>query len=110
MKKSVKFIALALALLSVMLVFASCAKKVKGGSYEGPTATFTFKGGKVDVKGLTGSASGKYEIKDGKITITLEEYEGGSISEAAMKVYDGSFNYEETDAGIKIGGVEYKKK
>lgn len=110
MKKSIRFIALALALLTVMLVFTSCGSKVKGGTYEGPTATFTFKGGKVEVKGLTGSASGKYTIKDGKITITLEDFEGGSISEAAMKVYDGSFNYEKTDAGIKIGGVEYKKK
>lgn len=58
MKKSIRFIALALAVLSVMLVFASCGKKLSG--------TYT---GKADLFGLAG-ASVTYKFSGKKVTIT----------------------------------------
>lgn len=105
MKKSIKILALVLAVLTVVTVLASCGLS---GSYKGPTATFKFSGSKITIKGTTGEATGKYKIKDGKITIELDDIEGGLLS-GAMKVYNGTFDYEKTDDGIKVGGVEYKK-
>ncbi len=112
MKKSIKILALALVAVMLCLSLAACGKKLSG-TYSaealGTGATYEFKGSKVTiaVKALgaeIASVEGKYSIKDDKIT-----FEFDSDNEDVEK-YDGTFDFEETDDGIKIGIVEYKKK
>ncbi len=112
MKKSVRILSIALALLMVTFVFASCGKTLSGtysAEVLGSGATYEFKGSKVTitVKALgaeLASVEGTYKIKDDKITITLDS------DDEDAKEYAGTFDFEETDDGIKIGIVEYKKK
>ncbi len=108
MKKTVRIMVLVMAVLTVVLVLASCGNKLSG-DYATAVTTYSFSGSKVTIKGVTGEASGEYEIKDGKITITLDDVSGGIVADA-MKIYEGTFDFEETDNGIKIAGVEYTKK
>ncbi len=112
MKKSIRIVAIAMALLMVAFVFASCGKTLSG-SYSaeiaGTGATYTFKGSKVTItyKVLgteAASFEGTYKIKDDKITITLD-----SDDKDAEK-YSGTHDFAETENGIKIGIIEYTKK
>ena len=119
MKKSVKFLALAVAVLMLCMAFASCGKKLSG-EYKldatiagtGAVTTYDFSGSKVTVtietKALgqvTGTVEleGKYSIKDDKITFEFESEKDDA------KEYAGTFDFKETDDGIKIGLFEYKK-
>ena len=111
MKKFTKVIAIVLVLATLVCVFASCGKKIKG-RYEstvfGIGTCLEFKGSKVlaqfKLGGYYGDAvEGKYEIKDGKITITFE-----GDSEDAKKL-EGTFDFEEGEGYIKIGLVKYTK-
>ena len=111
MKKFTKVIALVLVLSTLVCVFASCGKKLSG-KYEatafGTGTCLTFKGGKVSAQfkllGSYGDAvEGKYQIKDGQITITFE----GDDKDA--KALEGTFDFEEGDNYIKIGLIKYTK-
>ena len=108
----VKAIAIALALVTVACVFASCGKTLKG-TYEadafGTGTSLTFKGSKVTVQfKLFGSygdpIEGKYEIKDNKITITFADEDADDA-----KNFDGTFDFEEGEDYIKIGAIKYRK-
>ncbi len=117
MKKSVRIIAVAMAILMVTLVLASCGKTLSGTyTKQGLLAntTLEFSGKKVTITVGSVSAEGTYEIEDDKITITFPEDDDDTMLEAAIKSVineiAGTKSFEKTDDGIKIGGVEYKKK
>jgi len=117
MKKSIiKVIALTLMAAMVCVALVSCGKMLSG-EYEAEvdagvakySVTYKFSGSKVEVdakatvfgKVVSESAQGKYEIKDGEITLTFDE-------ETSL-FKNGTFTFEETEKGVKIGMVEYKK-
>ncbi len=121
MKKSIRIIAVALVAVMLCLSLVACGKKLSG-TYEAEidvllikyTATYEFSGSKVTATkkttgGLTGSVNsveftGEYEIKDGEITFTWDTEDEDEV------IKGGTFTFEETDNGIKIGTTEYKKK
>ena len=121
MKKMTKIIAIALVLVTLVCVFASCGKKLSGkysgeinlgiGSYK---VTYNFKGSNVVVTHtassmLTGSETveveGKYEITESdngmEITFTFEEENDVAKSK--------TYSFEEGEDYIKIGGIQYDK-
>ncbi len=115
MKKTIVRI-FAFALVAVMLVstLASCGGVPAGEYVFGDTeytesyTKYTFSGSNVTVeiylggKKQDGSFEGKYKVKDGEITFTYENADG-------EKVTTDPVTYEETEKGIKIGMVEFKK-
>ena len=116
MKKSVRILALALAILTVSALLVACGKTLSGtytkqGLLANTTLKFSGKNVTITVGSL--SAEGTYKIEDDKITITIPESEDDTKLEAALKAVlnevAGTQSYEKTDGGIKIGGVEYKK-
>ncbi len=117
MKKSIKILAIAMVAVMLCLTLAACGKTISGtyeaeigGDALGYTATYEFSGSKVkatktsSILGVKNSTEfeGKYEIKDDEITFTFE------TSDDDIK--SGTFAFAETEDGIKIGLVEYKKK
>ena len=122
MKKTVRILSVVLALLMVTLVFASCAKTLKG-KYSAEvnlgvlkyTATYEFSGKNVTVtkvvNPLIGDAQtytikGTYEIienadetMDIKFTFETEDDD----------IKSGTFDFEQGEDYIKIGVVTYKK-
>ena len=115
MKKSIRILAVAMVALMLCMALVSCGKTLSGeysadGGILGET-TYSFSGKKVEIsyKSILGTVTtidAEYEIEDDKITITLPEDED---DEDAKKL-GGTFAFEETDDGIKIGVIEYKKK
>lgn len=111
MKTSVRIIALVMAVLTVTLVLAACGATLSGtysAEVVGTGKTYTFKGNKVTVTykavGVeVYSYDGTYKIKDDKITITIDS------DDKDAKALKGTFDFEKTEDGIKIGIVEYKK-
>ena len=122
MKKSIRIMAVVMALLMVTLVFASCGKTIKGAykadiglvGLAGYTATYTFSGKKVEIsktatllgQSTTTNFEGTYEITekdDGtmEITITLENDDDD--------IKSGTYVFEEGENYIKIGLVKYDK-
>ncbi len=103
MKTTVRILAVAMALLMVTLALASCGQL--SGTYvveaSGMEATMKFSGDKVTMKVAGVEVEGKYKIKGDEITITYEVM-GQEVSETS--------SFEKTKKGIKIDGVEYKKK
>ena len=122
MKKSVRILAVVMVLLMVTLVFASCAKTIKGtykaeiglGALAGYTATYEFSGKKVEITKtatLVGSSTtttleGTYEIienDDGSMDIKL------SFETSDNEIKSGTFDFEEGEDYIKIGLIKYDK-
>ena len=122
MKKTMRVLALVLALAAVLVVFASCGKTISG-TYEAEvdaivmkyTATYEFSGSKVNITKkatVLGSVStteieGKYEITendDGSMEITFE------LESEDDQIKSGTFAFEEGEDYIKIGLVTYNKK
>ena len=123
MKKSIRILAVVMALLMVTLVFASCGKTIKG-TYSAEvdvlvlkyTATYEFSGKNVTVtkvvnpligESKTSTIEGKYEIivndddtMDIKFTFETED----------EHITSGTFDFEEGEDYIKIGIVKYNKK
>ena len=103
-----------IALTAVLLIGAlsGCAETLSG-SYRADTlgtgAVYTFSGKDVRVDVLmlgavVSSLEGTYILEDGKITFTF----GDTESEEGKK-YSGTFDFAETETGIKIGLIEYTK-
>ena len=122
MKKSIRIMAVVMALLMVTLVFASCGKTIKGtykaevglGGLAGYTATYTFSGSKVEITktgtlaGMsnTTTMTGTYEITekdDGSMEITI------TLDSEDDDIKSGTFTFEEGEDFIKIGLVKYDK-
>ena len=111
MKKFTKVIAIVLVLATLVCAFASCGKKLKG-KYEatafGTGTCLEFKGSKVTAQfkllcNYGEAVEGKYEIKDGKITLPF----AGDDKDA--EALEGTFDFEEGEDYIKIGLVKYTK-
>ena len=108
MKKSIRVLAVAMALLMVTLVFASCGKTLKGTysaeivgtgvemTFEGKNVTITLKALGMEV----GSSTGTYKIDDNKITLTF--------GNDTLKL-GGEHAFEKDGDTIKIGGIKYTK-
>lgn len=112
MKKQVRILAFVLLAAMLCLGLASCGKKLSG-KYEatvlGTGTTLEFSGSKVTItlKALgaeLASVEGKYSIKDEKITFEFDS------DEEDVKAFNGTFDFEETDTGIKIGALGTFKK
>ena len=119
MKRSVKVLALVMVALMLCLALTACGKKLSGEyvldatiAGSGAVTTYAFSGSKVTITvetKLLGSITdtfeveGKYSIEDDKITFEFEDEDDGA------KKYNGSFDFAETETGIKIGLLEYKK-
>ena len=112
MKKTIRVMALVLALATVLFVFAACGKTLSGtysAEVLGTGATYEFKGSKVTVTAkalgvVAFEAEGTYKIDGDQITFTFEG------DEKDAKEYNGTFTFEEGDDYIKIGLVKYTKK
>lgn len=109
MKKSVRIMAVAVALLMVALVLASCGEVKLSGDYKCDDTkvldvTLTFdKDGNVTAKGtlvLSVEVKGTYSIKDDKITLNFgdDKFNLG-----------GEHSFEKDGKTIKIDGVSYTK-
>ena len=123
MKKTIRVMALVLALTAVLFVFASCGKTLSG-TYSAEidiavlkyTATYEFKGSKVTATKVTNpligdskttTLEGTYEIienDDGSMDIKL------SFETSDNEIKSGTFDFEEGEDYIKIGLVKYTKK
>lgn len=122
MKNITKILALVLVLSMVCIVFASCGKTLSGTykaelgstSLVGGETVYTFSGKKVTISVTAGALGfekttefeGTYEITeeddgDMKITFTFEDKDAEKYNQTAT--------FEETEDGIKIGLIEYKK-
>lgn len=107
----VKALALALALVTLTCVFASCGTRLSGtysATAAGTGTVFEFKGSKVlitfKVVGFSGDPiEAKYEIKDDKIKFIFDE----DSSEANN--LKGELPFEKGDDYIKIAGIKYTK-
>lgn len=118
----IKIFALTLVVVLACAVLVSCGKTLSGEytvslgdtSIAGTKTTYKFSGKNVtitNVSGLVGfekttTFEGTYEIteEDGKeyITFTFEDKEANEYNQKAL--------FAETEDGIKINGIEFKKK
>ncbi len=116
MKKTARILAVVLAMVMVTFVFASCGTTLSGTysnnivvgdlslAFSGKNVTVTFDpliGENVEIKGT-------YKIEDEKITFDFADDDDDDADWLGSLL--GTQSFEKTDAGIKIGGVEYKKK
>lgn len=114
MKKFVRLMSLALVAVMLCATLAACGGVASGEYVNGDTeltksySKYTFSGSKVTVEvyllgNKVGDSSfeGKYKVKDGEITITWVNADGEEKSNTQT--------FEETEDGIKIGLVTYKK-
>ena len=121
MKKSVRMMALAMALATVLLVFAACGTTLSGtysnveevmGIESGTRIEFSGKKFEMTllVLGQEATLEGTYEIKDDEITFTFDEdeIENDWIKEAVEDMTE-SVDFEKGDDYIKIGGVKFEK-
>lgn len=112
MKKSIRIMAVVMALLMVTLVFASCGKTLSGkysAEALGTGCTLEFSGKNVTITyKLLGTqvgdaVEGTYSIDDDKITIEIE------TDSKEIGALNGTFDFVENEDSIKIGIIEYKK-
>ena len=123
MKKSIRILAVVLALLMVTFVFASCAKTIKG-TYSAEvdvvvlkyTATYEFSGKNVTVtkvvnpllgEAKTYTIEGTYEIIENDDDTMDIKFEFKTEDE---HIKSGTFDFEQGEDYIKIGIVKYNKK
>ncbi len=121
MKKTIRIMAVVMAVLMVTLVLASCGNTLSGkyshteGTIVKSTATFEFKGKNVTYTTSMGDTvlfklEGTYEIKDDKITFdfTGEDESNNTIWEEIVdELTDAKF--EKGDGYIKIAGTQFDK-
>jgi len=118
MKKSVRILALVMALLMVTFVFASCGKTLKGkysADFLGTGTTLEFEGKNVRLAitvtliGEVAAIEGTYSIKDDKISFDFvddDEIENEKAKEVLAK-FSEPVSFEEGDGYIKVAGVKY---
>ena len=112
MKKTVRILSMVLVAAILCVAFASCGNKLSGEYSTNVLlvgdVSFDFSGSKVTITikaigAVLASVEGKYKIKDDQITFEFES------DKEEVKKYNGTFDFAETEKGIKIGIVEYKK-
>ena len=123
MKKSIRIMAVVMALLMVTFVFASCGKTIKG-TYSAEvdiailkyTATYEFSGKNVTVtkvvnpllgESKTYTIEGTYEIIENDDDTMDIKFEFKTEDE---HIKSGTFDFEQGEDYIKIGIVTYNKK
>ena len=123
MKKSIRILAVVLALMMVTVVFASCAKTIKG-TYSAEvdvvvlkyTATYEFSGKNVTVtkvvnpllgESKTYTIEGTYEIIENDDDTMDIKFEFKTEDD---HIKSGTFDFEQGEDYIKIGIVKYNKK
>ena len=123
MKKSIRILAVVMALLMVTFVFASCGKTIKG-TYSAEvdiailkyTATYEFSGKNVTVtkvvnpllgESKTYTIEGTYEIIENDDDTMDIKFEFKTEDE---HIKSGTFDFEQGEDYIKIGIVTYNKK
>ena len=112
MKKTVRLVAIAMVAVMLCLALAACGKTLSGkysAEALGTGVTYEFKGSKVTITSKVAgvdlySVEANYKIKDDKITITLP-----NDADKDAKDVGGTFDFTETEKGIKIGLAEFKK-
>ena len=120
MKKSVRILAVVMALLMVTFVFASCGKTLKGkysADFLGTGTTLEFSGKNVRLAvtvtllGEIAAVEGTYTIEDDKITFDFvdEEQVENDKAKDVLSKFTGTVDFEEGDDYIKIGGIKYEK-
>lgn len=125
MKKAIRIISIALVIIIVGTMLASCSKMLSGtytasigGDLAGLKTSYTFSGNRVTkttTGSLIGSSStteikGKYEIKeatDGTQSITFTFESDGSTTTSTETFSEGK---DDNGAFVVIGGVTYYKK
>lgn len=121
MKKVIRITAVALLVVMLTLALASCAKTISGSykgvlgntSIIGTEVVYTFSGNKVTIESTSGVAGfekttefeGTYEI----FTEEDVEYIKFTFEDDDADSYNTKVTFEETEDGIKLGGIEYKK-
>ncbi|MBO5701276.1 MAG: hypothetical protein J6S71_02445 [Clostridia bacterium] len=123
MKKTIaKSIALVMAAVMLVCMFASCGQKIEKGTYkaeveflgQGVGVTYTFSGNKLEAESnlsILGidknkTTTGTYEIikyDDGDLEIKID------FEEETDLFKDGTYAYSEGDGYIKIGIIKYEK-
>ena len=120
MKKSIRILAVVMALLMVTLVFAACGKTLKGkysADFLGTGTTLEFSGKNVRLAvtvtllGEIAAVEGTYTIEDDKITFDFvdEEKVENDKAKDVLSKFTGTVDFEEGDDYIKIGGIKYEK-
>ena len=108
MKKSVKVLALAMVVLMLSLSLTACFNRLSG-EYEHESllgdSSYTFKGNKFTYNYGSIEIEGTYKIEDDKIIFELDE----DVDDLTKALFDEKCDFEKTDDGIKIDGVEYEK-
>ena len=118
-----KGLALSLVVVMLCLALASCGK-ILSGSYEGEidigiakyTATYTFKGNKVEVEKKTTTILGAVDTVELNGTYEIQENDDGTMEITLTfeseddDVKSGTFTFEEGEDYIKIGLAKYTKK
>ena len=120
MKKVIRITAVALLVVMLTLALAACGKTLSGeyaAEKLGTGVALEFDGNKVTatIKVATiklGEVEGTYTIDGDKITLDFVDEDAAEDED--VKEYlagiNGEFDFEETEDGIKIDGVEYTKK
>lgn len=121
MKKTVRIVALAMALLMVGCLLAACGKTLSGkysADFLGTGTTLEFSGKNVKLAvtvtmlGEVASINGTYAIDGDKITFDFIDEDGVENDKAkdVLSKMNGELDFEEGDGYIKIGGIKYTKK
>ena len=115
MKKTVKILALAMALLMLGMALASCGNSLSG-TYTASVLLWDVDlkftaGGKVTAT-MTGKITGEKVEAEGTYTIEDEQITFDFSDEDAKKIFGSvPMKFEKTDDGIKLGSIaEFKKK
>ncbi len=108
MKKLTRILSLALILVMVLTVLASCGTRLSG-TYKSDAVisltSFTFDGDKFTQKTAIFEINGTYEIKGDEITLTYDS----ALAEKFNLSTTVTFSFEKDGNAIKIDGNKYNK-
>ena len=121
MKKAIKIVALALALVTLLAAFTSCGKTLSGAysaDILGTGTKLTFDGKDVKIAitvtllGEVASIDATYKIKGDEITFDIanEDEITNDLAKKVVAELEKPSAFEEGDDYIKIGDVKYTKK
>ena len=133
MKKIISLVLSAVLLVGMVFALVSCGGDIADGVYKAGASEIEIDGNKIKMETPMGFiVVGKYSVDGDKITIEYDSLElseemkeiaelaGTSVSEAVENLekqyadalaeeFAGTYDFEETDNGFKMDGLEYKK-